>query len=117
MNTALELLDQAMDAAREELRLLKKGDDEGALRIAEERDRLVNESWSLRDASVEAEMRIALERLRELHEGVMGEARRQREQIRLELQQIRGQRKRSAGYGAHRVKQDVAISRFVDRKS
>ncbi|WP_022662348.1 hypothetical protein [Paucidesulfovibrio longus] len=118
MSTALDLLEQAMEAAREELRLLKDGDEEGALELARDRARLVRESWILRDPSVAAEMSKALERLRQLHEGVVGEARRQREKIRDELREVHGKRKVYAAYGAHRPqKVGAAMSRFVDRKS
>ncbi|MGE4293996.1 MAG: hypothetical protein AB7E32_17550 [Desulfovibrio sp.] len=117
MSQALDLLRQAMEAAQEELRLLRGGDEEGALRLARERHRLIGEGWRMRDASVEAEMRGALERLRQLHEGLLGEARRQRDKVRDELRQMRGQRKRTAAYGASRGKRDMSVSRFVDRKS
>lgn len=117
MSSALDLLHQAMKAAKEELRLLKKGDEEGAVRIARDRERLMRESWNLRDSSVEAEMRKSLKQLQQLHESVLGEARRQRDKVREELLEVRGRRKRTVAYGAQRNKREVTASRFVDRTS
>ncbi|MDD4730940.1 MAG: hypothetical protein PHX58_03285 [Desulfovibrio sp.] len=117
MCTALELLDQAMTAAREERQLLEAGKPEEAQALARQREALVAESWRLREGCAEAELRGALERLRELHEGAVGEARRQREEVRRELQQMQGNRKRSVAYGTQRYPAAAFHEpRFLDRK-
>lgn len=119
MSAALELLDKALDSAREELRLLRKGDEQGALQLARIRDLMVRESWEQREPSEEAAMLRALKQLRTLHEGITGEARKRRDKVRDDLRALRGRRKRNAAYGAARrgAPASAGVSRFVDRKS
>ncbi|SKA84265.1 hypothetical protein SAMN02745704_01740 [Paucidesulfovibrio gracilis DSM 16080] len=115
MSSALELLEQATCTAQEEMRLLREGDLDGAAELARRREFLVAESWRLRDESVEKRMLEALQRLQDLHQGIVGEARRQREDVRQELQQLQGKRKRSVAYGSQRRHPGAGMPRFVNR--
>ena len=98
MNKALELLDRALETARDEERALAAKDYERAATLHASRARLPQDAWSLRSgASVEI-YRHKLSELSELQKGMMRIARDARDTVRASLQHTHRQQKRLTAY-------------------
>ena len=95
---ALDLLDQALETAREEERALAARNYDRAAELHAGRAQLVQEAWSLR-AAVPVELyRRKLGELAELQKGMMRTARDARDIVRASLQHTHRQQKRLNAY-------------------
>ena len=98
MNQALELLDRALETARNEIRALAARDYKLAAELHVSRAQLIQDAWDLR-AAVPAELyRRKLNEISDLQKSMMGTVRDARDIVRASLQHTHLQQKRLVAY-------------------
>ncbi|MBU1002726.1 MAG: hypothetical protein KKE73_09405 [Proteobacteria bacterium] len=117
MPQCLNLLEQALDAGERELECLAAGEIESIEVVAQERGRLIEEAWLLRETeqvSVE-DLLDKLQKLKSLQGKLSREARTLHSNLAEDLSRIKKQGRRLAGY--HRsTKFTPLYSRFVSKQ-
>lgn len=98
MNQALELLDRALETARNEVHALAARDYELAAELHASRAQLVQDAWHLRSAVPVEIYRRKLNELSELQKTMMRTARDARDIVRASLQHTHRQQKRLVAY-------------------
>ncbi|MFP4515986.1 MAG: hypothetical protein ACOC24_01390 [Desulfovibrionales bacterium] len=98
MDNASHLLDQALDLINLELDSLRSGNVEEAGEMAVQRRALVEEALQLRQQHKDAILRQKLERLMELQSALNTEARTLHSRLKQELQRVKKESRRFAGY-------------------
>lgn len=119
MQTALCLLDQAIELGRRELGFLEEGEVDGAERLAQDRGRLLREALAAKAAAGEQGLDDYCGRLKELkglHGLIIEQAHRLHEVLHKDLIRSRQERRRLNGYGGvGRI--SGPTDRFISRKS
>lgn len=98
MNQTLELLDRALESARNEMRALAARDYELAAELHANRAQLVQDAWNMRTAVPVEVYRHKLNELSELQKNLMRTARDARDIVRASLQHTHRQQKRLGAY-------------------
>lgn len=118
MNARSQMLDQALALGRRELDCLVEGDVFGAEKLANERDRILDEAMEgLSRGNLET-LGDKLVEMKELHDKISGKAKELHASLKKDLAGIRQQNKRMAGYsyGAGNMPR-LAKQRFLSKKS
>lgn len=98
MNQALDLLDRALETAREEERAIMARNYALAADLHEQRSRMLQDAWLLRTAAPVDVYRRKLQELSELQKRLMQMARDARDVVRASLQHTHRQQKRLSAY-------------------
>jgi len=117
MSQCLELLEQALDAGQRELDCISAGEVDELAETARERGRLIEEAWNLRDTEGVRldDLLDKLQKLRSLQGKLSREARVLHSSLAEDLQRVKKQGQRLAGYGKA-SKITPMINRFVSRQ-
>ncbi|MDR1777163.1 MAG: hypothetical protein LBR31_04970 [Desulfovibrio sp.] len=98
MSKGVSLLDRALEIAHREMSALETGDYDEASRLADQRDKIVEQAWAVLENEAGDQYRVRLVNLTQLQERLSALALSTRDMMRESLQRSRRERRRMQGY-------------------
>lgn len=115
MPETLELLDQAIELGRKELKYLEIGDVMKAQDICGERDRLTQEALNNNDHEQRSDVILKVDMLRELQENITAEARKLHALLKSDILKVRKKTKVFSAYNGTVRRSGISANRYVNK--